>query len=196
LPADALSTMEICRITGIPYDTLFGWMHGALEVDEPSSAATKLQETDMESFMMRHTNQALWFLAPFLFVLLAPVSGLAQEACVGAFAVTAPGSAATSTCPADPATLDSANVAASDNALAQAQSICRLLQCGPPDPATTTTEAVQLLVCTTETDGPNQVTAQITIRATCSTPPLSRGRVPVPNAPAVPSRAPTPAPVQ
>lgn len=32
MPADALSTMEICRITGIPYDTLFGWMHSALVV--------------------------------------------------------------------------------------------------------------------------------------------------------------------
>lgn len=32
MPADALSTMEICRITGIPYDTLFGWMHGGLVV--------------------------------------------------------------------------------------------------------------------------------------------------------------------
>jgi hypothetical protein len=152
------------------------------------STATKLQETDMESFMMRHTNQTLWFLALFLFVLLAPVSGLAQEACVGAFAVTAPGSAATSTCPPAPATLDSANVAASDNALAQAQSICRLLQCGPPNPETTVTEAVQLLGCTTETDGPNQVTAQISIRATCSTPSFSAGRLPVPNAPAAPGQ--------
>jgi len=32
MPADALSTMEICRITGIPYDTLFGWMHSGLVV--------------------------------------------------------------------------------------------------------------------------------------------------------------------
>lgn len=32
MPADALSTMEICRITGIPYDTLFTWMHSSLVV--------------------------------------------------------------------------------------------------------------------------------------------------------------------
>ena len=134
-------------------------------------------------------THALWFLAPFLFVLLAPFSGSAQEPCGGVFTVTAPGSAATSTCPADPDGLDAANIAASDNALAQAQSVCRLLRCGPPDPATATTEAVQLLACTTEPDG--QVAAQISIRATCSTPALSRGRVPVPTQTDVPRRSPT-----
>jgi hypothetical protein len=144
--------------------------------------------------MMRHITHALWFLARLLFVLLAPVNGLAQEPCGGEFTVTAPGSAAASTCPADPDSLDAANIAASDNALAQAQSVCRLLRCGPPDPATATTEAVQLLACATEPDG--RVTAQITIRATCSTPALSRGRVPVPTQPDVPRRAPVTPPVQ
>src|SRR5262245_1173323 len=30
MPETGFSTMDICRITGIPYDTLFGWMHTGL----------------------------------------------------------------------------------------------------------------------------------------------------------------------
>jgi MerR-like DNA binding protein len=30
MPDTGFSTMDICRYTGIPYDTLFGWMHSGL----------------------------------------------------------------------------------------------------------------------------------------------------------------------
>jgi hypothetical protein len=126
---------------------------------------------------MRHTHHALRFLGPFLFVLLAAVSSSAQQPCSDVFTVTAQGLAFTSTCPPDPAPLDAANLAASANADLQAQSVCRLLRCGAP-PATAM-EAVELLACTT-----NQVTTQITIRATCSTSTTRGFPVPIPQEPA------------
>ena len=46
MPADALSSMEICRITGIPYDTLFFWMHSGLVVPsiaKPQGRGTRAQ---------------------------------------------------------------------------------------------------------------------------------------------------------
>jgi hypothetical protein len=151
---------------------------------ELASQKAKTQALTRGLRAVRHSNHAVRFLAPFFFVLLAAGSGSAQEQCSGEFAVTAPGSAATSTCPADAATLDSANRTASDNAFAQAGSVCRLAACDPPLSATTA--AVQLLGCT------DQVTTQITIMATCSTPTPTRGRFPALPAPQPPSRAPTP----